>query len=255
MTPDLHPEELLGRYPDLADDAERAQVEAHLATCERCRRLLAHLERVGQAGGDLGRPPLTTAPSPDLVARAKARMARADEEEGQVVRGPWRRLGVVVVPLAVAAAAVLALVLRPDPTPDPDDPSRDPGYGVKGDDDSAEDLSDLELQLVLPVDGEARLLFPGDDVPGGANLLLGAVLAEGLTGSVVLDGGGARRVVWTGRGNATTDGGGALFAGDEPVTVAAPETGPFTLELWLGDDPDAPDARPRHEFPLDAVSK
>ena len=253
MTRDTHPEELLARYPDLLDDAERAEAEAHLATCDRCRRLVAHLERVGRAGGDLGRPPLTVAPSPELVARAKDRMGTAGEGSGRVVEGPWRRIGVVAVPLALAAAVVLALVLRPDRTPDPDHPGRDPGYGVKGDDDSADDLSDLELQLVLPVDGEAQLLFPGDRVPGAAELLVGAVLHEGLTGTVTLDIGPAQRVVWTGRGSETTDGGGALFEGDQPVTVTAPAAGAFTLQLWLGADPDTPDARLLHEFPLTAV--
>lgn len=254
MTRDLHPEELLGRYPDLVDDAERAEVEAHLATCDRCRRLLAHVERVGRAGEDLGQPALAEVPSPELVDRARDRIRGADRGSARVVRGPWRPVAAVAVPLAVAAAVVLALILRPDRTPDPDDPGRDPGYGVKGDDDSAEDLSELELQLVLPVDGEARLLFPGDEVPVGSELLLGAVLFEELAGSVVLDDGAARRVVWTGRGDATTDGGGALFAADQPVTVVAPGAGPFALELWIGDDPDAPDARLLHEFPLVAAA-
>lgn len=255
MTRDLHPEELLGRYPDLVDDDERIEVEDHLATCERCRRLLAHLERVGRAGEDLARPPLTAVPPAELVARARDRIRAADPEPGRVLHGPWRKVGVVAVPLAAAAAVVLAMLLRPDRTPDTDDPGRDPGYGVKGDDDSADDLSDLELQLVLPVDGEARLLFPGDEVPAGAELLLGAVLYEGLVGAVVLDAGTGRRVVWTGRGDAATDGGGALFAGDQPVTVAAPASGTFALELWLGADPDDADARLLHVFPLMAEAR
>jgi hypothetical protein len=45
MTDDRHPEELLAEYADGAlPDGERAEVEAHLATCARCR------EEVGLAG-------------------------------------------------------------------------------------------------------------------------------------------------------------------------------------------------------------
>lgn len=245
-----HPEELLGRYPDLVDDGERREVEEHLAVCARCRRLLAHLERIERAGGDLGRPPLAAVPSADLVARARARIREVSPEPATDGTGRLRRLGAVAVPLTVAAAVLLAILLRPDDDTRPGGAGGDPGYGVKGDDDSAEDLSDVELQLVLPVDGEARLLFPGDRVPASAELLLGVVLPEGVPGAVVLASADERRVIWTGLGDDTTANGGALFTDGQPVTAQVPDVGDFTLELRLGTDPAAEDARLLHEFPL-----
>lgn len=250
MTSEAHPEELLGRYPDLVDDAERSEVEEHLATCARCRSLLAHLERVQRVGGDLGRPPLAAVPSSDLVARAKARIREASAEPETSGPSRLRWLGIAAVPLAVAAAVLLAQILRPDEGSRSVGPDKDPGYGVKGGDDPAVDLSDVELQLILPVDGEAQLLFPGDGVPAGEELLVGAVLPERVAGSVVLSSEVGRHVIWYGLGDASTVDGAALFQDGQPVTVRVPEAGAFALELWLGTDPTAPDARRLHEFPL-----
>ncbi len=251
MTRDVHPEELLGRYPDLVDDRERAVVDAHLAECERCRRLLAHLDRVKQAGGDLGEPPLAVVPTPELRARAEAAIGRSRPGSpgvGADRSGRW--LGVAAATLALAAAVAAAILLQPDRVGRPPDPVLDPLIGVKGDDDSAEDLSDVELQLVLRVDDEARLLFDGDPIFVGAEPLVGAVIPEDLPCSVVLEAGGDRRRIWSGRGDPETAAGGALFTGDRPLSARVEGEGEIVFELWLGEDPDAPGARRLHAFRL-----
>lgn len=255
MRPESHPDELIGRYPDLVDDRERAAVDRHLRDCPRCRALVAQLEVVQQAAADLARPPLAVETSADLAARARARMHEAAGAPGaptEAVRRRWIRRA--AIPLAVAAALALALLLRPDEGVDPGPRDPDTDFGFKGDDPHP-DLSELELQLVL-VAGEASVaLAPGDEVPGGSRLLVGAVIAPDVPACVVVVRGEGRQSVWTGIGDLSTAAGGALFDGAVPATAWAPDEGPFSLELWHGLDPDAPDARRLHEFPLRATPR
>lgn len=113
-------EELLGAYAlDAVDDDERAAVEAHLATCPRCRaevdshrEVAAHLaagapapeglwDRIAEALEGETPPPLR------LVIDRDVPVAPADQPGAEVVRlRPRQRIGV----LAAAAAAVVAIV-------------------------------------------------------------------------------------------------------------------------------------------------
>ena len=71
--------DLLDRMTDIVDGtldpALRAEVEAHLASCARCRALVADLQRISHAAASLTR----TAPPPGTWARVAARL-EADPE-------------------------------------------------------------------------------------------------------------------------------------------------------------------------------
>jgi Putative zinc-finger len=97
-----HPHDLLAAYVDASLEAtERAHVEEHLRSCERCRREVA---AALAARGALRSLPVPDAPdiasrfTPERVATI-ARPARAEAD-------PWRR----VVPALAAAAIVVGLI-------------------------------------------------------------------------------------------------------------------------------------------------
>ena len=99
-----HPDELISAslQGDLTD-AERAELDAHLARCERCRATLAAFgaERRILSGLPIADPPR------DLSARV-----RAGIESGRS-SGPWwmRRPGLIAIGGSVAAAAVAILAV------------------------------------------------------------------------------------------------------------------------------------------------
>ena len=99
-----HPEELLAGYVDGTSSAQdRAVVDAHLTTCDRCRREVAEARAAVAA---LGRLPEAPSPS-DLGAKAMAELGT-----GGGVRGTsaprWQRWA---APAAVAAAILLVATL------------------------------------------------------------------------------------------------------------------------------------------------
>jgi len=217
-----HPEERLGRYPDLLDEQERADVEQHLDGCERCRQEVARLQGIRQAAAELAK--VEVQPSADLDRRALARI-RA-EARLHAPRPLWWRARVVAAPIALAAAVVLAVVLRaPDDARPPDDP-----WTVKG---AGETSEDATLQVAKVEDRSAVPLAQGDHVPGGATLLLGGTVPAGQTATVFLVQGERRTEVWRGVGTAETAEGGALMMEGAPATVRAPVSGAFQLEIWL----------------------
>lgn len=106
-----HPDELLSAsLTEELSDAEQARVNAHLATCERCRNTLAAFtdQRRLLSG-------MRHAPAPrELGARVSTGIAAGPAEEPW-----WRRPTAVVVAfsgVAVAAAVLLAVVLIGAPT-------------------------------------------------------------------------------------------------------------------------------------------
>jgi hypothetical protein len=106
-----HPDELLSAsLTEELSDAERTRVNAHLATCERCRSTLAAFtdQRRLLSG-------MRHAPAPrELGTRVSTAIAAAPTEEPW-----WRRPAAVVVAFsgaAVAAAVLLAVVLIGVPT-------------------------------------------------------------------------------------------------------------------------------------------
>jgi anti-sigma factor RsiW len=114
-------EELLGAYAlDATEQAERAQVEAHLAECPRCRaEVAAHLEMAALLGSaateappglwdkiassiaEDNRGPVSEPPAPVLALRVGGRAPRS---------APKRRRAVVWSAVATLAAAVMALL-------------------------------------------------------------------------------------------------------------------------------------------------
>lgn len=92
-------------------DAERAELDAHLARCERCRATLAAFksERRILSGLPVAYPPR------DLSARV-----RAGIESGRLGQPWWRRPGgLIAIGTSVAAAAVLAIVVFGNFNPGP----------------------------------------------------------------------------------------------------------------------------------------
>lgn len=83
---------------------ERTEVEAHVATCARCRATLAALERGRAAGRSLGplRPP----------AALTERVAEAVAVESRGERRPPRRRVWIAAASVLAAAALVVLLLR-----------------------------------------------------------------------------------------------------------------------------------------------
>lgn len=90
---------------DALDENERAEYEAHLATCERCRDELARMQ---DTVGTLAYAVHSPAPPPGLRDRI---MGQARAERGKVVPfRPRRRLTYALGAVAAAAAAVALAV-------------------------------------------------------------------------------------------------------------------------------------------------
>ena len=91
------------RYDTLLMDAlaggDRAEIDDHLAACERCRREAASLERVWN---DLGRLPAEAAPDPALRARVI--------DAGRPARARWVARAAVAASLVLAGALAGALL-------------------------------------------------------------------------------------------------------------------------------------------------
>lgn len=114
ITASDHPEARLDAWLDgRLDEAERRELEAHLATCARCRDRLAALEAVRDAVRDaLPEPPMPLT----LEAKILDRLDREDAERRSPV--PLRRPALAHwLPLAavLAAGALLLWYLRPAP--------------------------------------------------------------------------------------------------------------------------------------------
>jgi anti-sigma-K factor RskA len=158
-------EELLGAYAlDAVDDDERAAVEAHLATCPRCRaevdahrEVAAHLAQTGApapdhlwdriAGALEGEP----APPMRLVVGDRAPARR---------RPRWRS-----TPLAAAAAVVVVALVAA-------------GGFLVGRDQGGRDVSDLQVAALAAFESPtARTAELADD--GGTVLARVAVLDDG----------------------------------------------------------------------------
>ena len=115
----------------------RAELEAHLATCEECRALLADLERIRDAAGDLGNLPL-----PDgawLQIAGRLRQEGRIQAPDVVAARRWGAGRVAI--LALAAALVLAvgsslLLLSPSSQPAPA-PAAPPAAASPGPDPSS----------------------------------------------------------------------------------------------------------------------
>lgn len=100
-----HPDELLAGYVDGTSSAQdRAVVDAHLSTCDRCRREVAEA-RVAVAA--LGRLPEASSPS-DLGAKAMAELGTGGGVRRSTSAPRWQRW---VVPAAAAAAIILVATL------------------------------------------------------------------------------------------------------------------------------------------------
>lgn len=234
-----HPEERLGRYPDLLDERERVEVEQHLKDCERCRHEAQRLRQVREAADELAQA--TIVPGAELDRRALARIR--SEARLHAPRPLWWKATVVAAPLALAAAVVLAVVLRPPPEPElPDEP-----WTVKG---PGETTGDATLQVAVVEERRALPLAQGAHVPGGATLLLGGTLPAGHHATVVLVYGAQRTEVWQGVGTVETAEGGALMSDGTPATAEAPAEGAFQLQIWLGDALATPGAMPADRFGL-----
>lgn len=92
-----HPEELLAAYVDgMLEASERADVEAHLAVCPRCREEVELARRAVAALSALGEEPVPLGVTAPVLAQARR------EAE------PWWRSPRWAVGLAAAAALVLA---------------------------------------------------------------------------------------------------------------------------------------------------
>ena len=100
-----HPEELLAGYVDgTSSSQDRAVVDAHLPTCERCRREVAEARAAVVA---LGRLPEAPSPS-DLAAKAMAEVETGVGVRGTTSAPRWQRWA---APAAAAAAILLLATL------------------------------------------------------------------------------------------------------------------------------------------------
>ena len=98
------------------EPARRAELEAHLATCEVCTSALAAERRLS---GSLGALPGFQPPG-DFEARFWARIAREQEKPGAGLAGPLtRRLALAFGGVATLALAVV-LALRAGPMAEPE---------------------------------------------------------------------------------------------------------------------------------------
>lgn len=111
MTPrDEHPaDDLQLLLEGLLLPERRAEVEAHLAACPRCRREMEAIGRVRAAVRESRREPGLPA---GLASRVSASLDAADRATQRARRVRW------LVPLSLAAAAILAVVLLRRPAPD-----------------------------------------------------------------------------------------------------------------------------------------
>jgi anti-sigma factor RsiW len=90
------------------DDAERAELEAHMRDCPSCQATMEKVARFLPALQQALTPKLRS--SAELLAAVKAQMAAVDRKPARVPFWNLAWLG-----LAVASAAVAVLVLRPSP--------------------------------------------------------------------------------------------------------------------------------------------
>jgi anti-sigma factor RsiW len=138
---DRAPGRVLGWLDGTLPGDTRAELETHLATCERCRRLVANQEVARQAVRSLPMPVV----SPDFAARARQRAA-----------GPlawldlanWKAWTLGLMPAAAAALLALGLWL-----PQQRDASSSMAavldYWGRG------ATSDQEMQMILDPDADA----------------------------------------------------------------------------------------------------
>ncbi|MFJ9898219.1 zf-HC2 domain-containing protein [Streptomyces sp. NPDC091280] len=99
-----HDSALLGAYVlGTLDDRERRAVDAHIASCDRCRRELDGLREMERALGEV--PPEIFLDGPpegaDLLLRRTLRQVRAEHD------GQTRRRGALLAAVAAVAAAAL----------------------------------------------------------------------------------------------------------------------------------------------------
>jgi len=105
-------EELLGAYAlDALDADERQEVEAHLATCPRCRaEVAAHREVAALLGNAVAAEDGVAGAPDDLWDRISASLQEEPPALAPVVRpSSWRRL-TLIVPLGAVAAALMLTV-------------------------------------------------------------------------------------------------------------------------------------------------
>ena len=83
----------------------RAELDAHLQTCEECRALLGDLERIHDAGADLGQLPLPDGAWLQIAGRLRQEGRLQTADYGSTRRWSGGRVAI----LAVAAALILAV--------------------------------------------------------------------------------------------------------------------------------------------------
>jgi hypothetical protein len=94
---------------------QRAEVEAHLASCPRCQEELAELKTL--AAGVAALPKLE--PAPQFLAEVRRKIARSDKPEPMIWRDYLFRPVWLKVPLEVAALIAIAVFVQRHQGPTP----------------------------------------------------------------------------------------------------------------------------------------
>jgi anti-sigma factor RsiW len=217
-----HPREALGAYALAAlDDAERDEIEAHLASCAECREEYQELRTMTEQLGELPPEALLDGPPEDgdLLLRRTLDAVRR-ERHGETVRRRWL-LGAAasVAALAVAAGGVLAgrqsvepVVAVPTPTPSATSTTVAGTFTVAATD--ASTGARLSARVV-PAAGWVRVNAQVSGIAAGQRCRVVVVAKDGhreVAGSWLVSPAGAA--------NGTTLDGSALVAPDQVAAVA-----------------------------------
>lgn len=162
---------------DALDDHERAEYEAHLATCARCRDELASMQETAASLA-------YAAPAPSPPARLRERILQQARSERNVVPFRRRRLPYALGTVAAAAATVaVALGVW--------------GYAAAGDRDELREalqarvvpLPDGTGRLHVESDGDATLVIDRAEAPAGKDYELWVFEGDTPRPAGVFDGG------------------------------------------------------------------
>ena len=233
--PGHEPHEDLAAYAlGLLDDAERRDIEAHLASCPACRAELSRLEDVV---GDLGAMATPVPPAPELRERLVADIRATPE-----LASRWRRqvpLTWLAVAASIAVISLIALGLLLAVTIEERDDARH---------------SEQEIAEYLKNGGTLSALVPApgapEDVSAGHGTL--AIVPDRSQAMLVVhdlptSGGGYRYVAWAER-DGQRDELGELAVNEQGVgwlLLYGPE--PMSIYETVGItrySPDAPDGEP-----------
>lgn len=110
----------------------RAELDAHLQTCEECRVLLADLERIHDAGADLGQLPLPDGAWLQIAGRLRQEGRLQTADYGSTRRWSGGRVAILAVAAALILAVGTSLLLLVRNSQQPTSPAAQPPAGSQG---------------------------------------------------------------------------------------------------------------------------